>query len=106
MLYRGQGAVSEFKIDAWGFGDANPSEAAKIGLEFGAGFSFYFEYDRRASFFNLAGSDLAQRADDWDITRYRGALVVDAWRPLEVSLSYRAVDREGTIKRTHYGLNE
>lgn len=106
MLYRGQGAVSEFKIDAWGFGDANPSEAAKIGLEFGAGFSFYFDYDRRASFFNLAGSDLAQRADDWDITRYRGALVIDAWRPLEISLSYRAVDREGTIRRTRYGLNE
>ena len=106
MLYRGQGAVSEFKIDAWGFGDANPSEAAKIALEFGAGFSFYFDYDRRASFFNLAGSDLAQRADDWDITRYRGAFVVDAWRPLEVSLSYRAVDREGTIRRTLYGLNE
>ena len=106
MLYRGQGAVSEFKIDAWGFGDANPSEAAKIGLEFGAGFSFYFDYDRRASFFNLAGSDLTQRADDWDITRYRGAFVVDAWRPLEVSLSYRTVDREGTIRRTLYGLNE
>ena len=106
MLYRGQGAVSEFKIDAWGFGDANPSEAAKIGLEFGAGFSLYFDYDRRASFFNLAGSDLAQRADDWDITRYRGALVIDAWRPLEISLSYRAVDREGTIRRTRYGLNE
>jgi len=106
MLYRGQGAVSEFKIDAWGFGDANPSEAAKIGLEFGAGFSLYFDYDRRASFFNLAGSDLALRADDWDITRYRGAIVVDAWRPLEVSLSYRTVDREGTIRRTLYGLNE
>jgi len=88
MLYRGQGAISEFKIDAWGFGDANPSEAAKLGLEFGAGFSFYFDYDRRASFFNLVGSDLAQRADDWDITRYRGAIVVDAWRPLEISLSY------------------
>ncbi len=106
MLYRGQGAISEFKLDAWGFGDANPAEAAKLGLEFGAGFSFYFDYDRRASFFNLAGSDLAQRADDWDITRYRGAIVVDAWRPLEISLSYRVVDREGTVKRTLYGLNE
>jgi opacity protein-like surface antigen len=106
MLYRGQGAVSEFRIDAWGFGDANPSEAARLGLEFGAGFSFYFDYDRRASFFNLAGSDLALRADDWDITRYRGALVIDAWRPLEISLSYRAVDREGTVRRTLFGLNE
>ena len=106
LLFRGQGAVSEFKIDAWGFGDANPAEAAKLGLEFGAGFSFYFDYDRRSSFFNLAGSDLTQRADDWDITRYRGSFVIDARRPLDISFSYRAVDREGTIKRTLYGLNE
>jgi len=106
LLYRGQGAISEFKINAWGFGDANPAEAAKLGLEFGAGFSFYFDYDRRSSFFNLAGSDLAERQDDWDITRYRGEFVVDAWRPLQISLAYRAVNREGTIKRPLYGLNE
>ncbi len=106
LLYRGQGAISEFKIDAWGFGDANPAEATKLGLEFGAGFSFYFDYDRRASFFNLAGSDLAERADDWDITRYRGEFVVDAWRPLQISLAYRAIDRQGTVRRPFYGLNE
>ena len=106
LLYRGEGAISEFTIDAWGFGDANPAEAAKLGLEFGAGFSFYFDYDRRSSFFNLAGSDLAERQDDWDITRYRGEFVVDAWRPLQISLTYRAVDREGTVKRPLYGLNE
>ena len=106
LLYRGQGAISEFKIDAWGFGDANPAEAAKLGLEFGAGFSFYFDYDRRASFFNLAGSNLTERTDDWDITRYRGEFVVDAWRPLQISLAYRAIDREGTVKRPLYGLNE
>jgi opacity protein-like surface antigen len=106
LLFRSEGAISEFKIDAWGFGDANPTEAARLGLEFGAGFSFYFDYDRRSSFFNLAGSDLALRGDDWDIKRYRGGLVIDAWRPLEISLNYRAVNREGTIKRTLYGLNE
>jgi hypothetical protein len=106
LLYRGRGPISEFKINAWGFGDANPAEAAKVGLEFGGGFNFYFDYDRRASFFNLAGSDLAQRRDDWDITRYRGALVVDAWRPLEISFIYRAVERQGTVRRTLYGLNE
>lgn len=106
LLYHGQGAISEFKINAWGFGDANPAEAATLGLEFGAGFSFYFDYDRRASFFNLAGSDLAERQDDWDITRYRGEFVIDAWRPLQISLAYRAVDREGTVRRPLYGLNE
>jgi hypothetical protein len=106
LIFRGDGAISEFKIDAWGFGDANPAEAARLGLGFGAGIRLSFDYDRRASFFNLAASDFDQRADDWDITRYRGALVIDAWRPLEISLGYRAVDREGTIRRTHYGLNE
>jgi hypothetical protein len=106
LLYRGQGAISEFKINAWGFGDANPAEAAKVGLEFGGGFRLFFDYDRRASFFNLAGSDLAQRSDDWDISRYRGALIIDAWRPLEISISYRAVERQGTVRRNLYGLNE
>jgi hypothetical protein len=106
LLFRGDGAISEFSVDAWGFGDANPSEAARIGLDFGAGIRLFFDYDRRASFFNLGGSDLVQRFDDWDITRYGGGLVIDAWRPLEISLAYRAVDREGTIRRTHYGLNE
>ena len=106
LLYRSEGAISEFTVDAWGFGDANPTEAAKLGLEFGAGFGFYFDYDRRASFFNLAGSDLAYRQDDWEITRYRGKFVIDAWRPLQISLGYRTVDREGTAHRTLYGLNE
>ena len=106
LLYRNDGAISEFSIDAWGFGDANPAEAAKLGLDFRGGFRVYFDYDRRSSFFNLAGSDLVNRSDDWDITRYGGGVVIDAWRPLEISLGFRAVDREGTISRPIYGLNE
>jgi hypothetical protein len=106
LRFKGQGAISEFTVDAWGFGDANPAEAAKLGLEFGAGFRLLFDYDKRASFFNLGGSDLSDRTDDWDITRYAGTLIIDAWRPLEISLGYRAVDRQGTIGRTIYGLNE
>jgi hypothetical protein len=106
LNYDGRGALSDFSVNAWGFGDANPTEAARIGLEFKAGFRLFFDYDRRASFFNLAGSDLAHRRDDWDITRFRSGLVIDAWRPLEISLLYRAVDREGTIERPLYGLNE
>ena len=106
LLYRNDGAISKFTIDAWGFGDANPAEAAKLGLDFRSGFKFFFDYDRRSSFFNLAGSDLVNRTDDWEITRYNGGVVIDAWRPLEISLSYRGVDREGTIERPIYGLNE
>jgi len=106
LRFRGDGAISDFTLDAWGFGDANPAEAAKLGLEFGAGFSLRFDYDRRASFFNLEGSDLAERQNDWDITRYRGEFVVDAWRPLQISLAYHAVDRDGTVNRPLYVLNE
>ncbi len=106
LLYRNDGAVSEFSIDAWGFGDANPAEAAKLGLEFGAGIRVFFDYDRRTSFFNLAGSDLANRTDDWEIARYHGGVVIDSWRPLEITLGYRAVEREGTVERPIYGLNE
>ena len=60
LLFRGQdGAVSEFKLDAWGFGDANPSEAARLQLQFGAGYRLRLDYDRRESYFALAGGDLA-----------------------------------------------
>ncbi len=106
LLYTGDGGVSKFTLDAWGFGDANPAEAARLGLEFGTGFGLFFDYDRRASFFNLAGSDFALQQDDWEITRFGGGIVIDAWRPLQITLGYRAVDREGTAHRTVYGLNE
>jgi len=107
LLYRGDDSgVSKFKIDAWGFGDANPSEAARLGLDLAAGFSFFLDYDRRDSFFNLAGSNLGERADNWDITRFRAAFVVDAWQPLRMSLIYRTVERDGTVHRPFYGLNE
>jgi hypothetical protein len=106
LLYTGDGAISKFTLDAWGFGDANPAEAARLDLDFGAGFGLFFNYDRRDSFFNLAGSDFAVRQDDWEITRYQGGIEVDAWRPLQITLDYRAVDREGTARRTVFGLNE
>ncbi|MFV2072613.1 MAG: hypothetical protein ACC742_08175 [Thermoanaerobaculales bacterium] len=107
LLYRAdEGAVSKFTFDAWGFGDASPTEAARLGLELNAGFSFFFDYDRRQSFFNLAGSDLSDRADSWDVTRFKGELVVDAWRPVRISLVYRSVERDGGVTRPHYGLNE
>jgi hypothetical protein len=106
LLYTGDGRISKFTLDAWGFGDANPAEAARLGLDFGTGFSLFFDYDNRASFFNLAGSESAIRQDDWEITRFRGGIVVDAWRPLQITLSYHATDREGTAQRTIYGLNE
>ena len=107
LLYRAEeGAVSKFTFDAWGFGDANPAEAARLGLELNAGFSFFFDYDRRESFFNLGDGDLSGRADSWNVTRMKGALVIDAWRPLRISLTYRSVERDGRVTRPHYGLNE
>jgi len=107
LLYRdSDGAVSDFKLHAWGFGDANPAEAARLELRLASGYLLRLDYDRRESFFYLAGGDLALRADSWDITRFRGELIIDAWRPLEISLSYRTVRRDGTVHRPNYGLNE
>ena len=107
LLYRGDDSgVTKFSFDAWGFGDANPSEAARLRLDLAAGFSFVLDYDNRSSFFNLAGGDFSERGDDWEINRFRGAFIIDAWRPVRFSLIYREVETEGTVRRTMYGLNE
>jgi len=100
------GAVSEFTLDAWGFGDAEPAEAARFDLGFRSGFTIFADYDRRDSFFNLAGGDLAERSDEWQITRWRAGVVIDAWKPVRFELLYRSVSRQGTTYRPMYGLNE
>lgn len=100
------GAVRGFTLDAWGFGDAEPSEAARLDLELAAGFTLFADYDRRDSFFNLAGSDLAERADDWHITRWRAGITIDAWRLVRFEMLYRSVSRRGTLVRPMFGLNE
>ncbi len=107
LRYRGkETGVSDFKFGAWGFGDANPAEAARFELELAAGYSFGLEYDKRTSYFNLGGGDLQSRDYNWDVTRLRGSFVIDAWKPIRFSLLYRTTERDGTILRPTYGLNQ
>ena len=107
LLYKSDdGAVTEFSFAAWGFGDAEPASAARFNLRFNGGFSIFADYDQRESFFGLGASDFSNRSDDWEITRWRAGLSIEAWRPIKIELIYRSVSREGTIFRPMYGLNE
>jgi len=98
--------VSDFTIEAWGFGDAEPAEAVRFNLGFNGNFSLFADYDKRDSFFSLAGNDLTDLSDDWSITRWKAGIVVEAWRPVRFELFYRSVSRSGTVFRPMYGLNE
>jgi len=106
LFKNGKGAVTGFRFEAWGFGDAEPAAAARFDLEFRKGFTIFADFDHRESFVGLDGSDFSYRSDDWDITRWRAGLAIDAWRPVRFEVFYRSVSRQGTIHRPMYGLNE
>ncbi len=106
LRYRNDSGVTNIDFDAWGFGDAEPAEAARFKIGFSGNFTIFAEYDKRDSFFNLAGSDLSNRSDDWNITRWKAGIAIEAWRPVRFELFYRSVARTGTVHRPMYGLNE
>lgn len=104
--YRGEGSLEHFSLEAWGWGDAEPAESFRLGLEFTPGLQVELEYRNNQSFFGLAGSELAGRSDQWDLSRWRGSVVWTGWEDWTVGLEFRRVDRDGRIYRPHYGLNE
>lgn len=107
LRYRGDdNGVTDMDFQAWGFGDAEPAEAARFNIGFSGNFTVFAEYDKRDSFFNLGGSDLANRSDDWSVTRWKAGVAIEAWRPVRFELFYRSVSRNGTVFRPMYGLNE
>lgn len=97
---------NRFTLQAWGFGTADPSQHAKLGLDLGAGWSVALRYDRRESFFGLAGGDFSARGDDWQITRWNGKITWDGWSAVRLSLDLHRVERGGDVQRTFYGLGE
>ncbi|MCP4897936.1 MAG: hypothetical protein GY906_13270 [bacterium] len=105
--YGNDGAwLNEFSLQAWGFGDAEPTETAHMKLGFAHAIDFSLRYDRRESLLGLAESDIGARSDEWDITRWKGVLSISAWEPLLAELIVRHVSREGTVFKGFYGLNE
>jgi len=106
LIYDGETAADRFYLEASGFGDASPSESARLGFRFHNGIGVFVDYDRRESFFRLAESDLSLRSDDWEIARWKGRLTIDSWKPLAAVVTLRRYDRTGTTLRPLYGLNE
>jgi len=106
LLRKDADGKDRFTFQAWGFGNAEPSQHAKLGLELGAGWSLALRYDRRESFFGLAGGDFSARGDDWRITRWNGKIAWDGWSAVRVTLGLRRVERGGDVQRTFYGLGE
>jgi len=97
---------SLMKIEAWGFGGAEPHQRATAEFEPVEGFDLRLLYDRRESFFGLAESDLSLRSDEWNITRFEAGVWWDGWSAARVGVTFRAVEREGYLTRPFYGLNE
>ena len=107
LRYRGdENGVTDMDFQAWGFGDAEPAEAARFNIGFSGNFTLFAEYDKRDSFFDLGGGDRADYSDEWSITRWKAGVAIEAWRPVRFELFYRSVSRSGTVYRPMYGLNE
>ncbi|RLE21097.1 MAG: hypothetical protein DRJ65_16765 [Acidobacteria bacterium] len=104
--FRGEGSLEHFSLEAWGWGDAEPAESFRLGLDFAPGLQVELDYRSNQSFFGLAGSDLAGRTDQWNLSRWRGSVVWTGWEDWTLGAEYRYVDRDGRIYRPHYGLNE
>ena len=96
LSHRGENG-SEFELRGWGFGGAEPSQAAKVTWRAPSDWRFELEYRRTESFFQLAETELGLRRDDWDVTRWRAELTWDGWEPARLSLGLRYVERGGLI---------
>lgn len=100
----------EFKLRGWGFGGAEPSQAADLTWKAARDWRLEVEYRRTESFFQLAETELGLRRDDWSISRWRAEVTWDGWAAARLSLGLRYVERSGVVTqpfrefRTHYLL--
>ncbi len=97
---------SSFELEAGGFGDAEPSEYARLRYELDSPWTFQLDYDRREAFYGLIDPVLAVNRDEWAITRWRGQVRWDGWRAAQLGLDLRYYERSGWATRSHWGLNE
>ncbi len=94
-----------FHLQAWGFGQAEPTEHGRLSFAPGKDWSVAVRYDRRDTFFGLSQSDLGARTDRWNITRWSGRVRLTGWSAATLTLNVRHVQRSGTVFRPFYGLN-
>lgn len=95
-----------FHLEAWGFGDAEPAEHARLELRLNPTWWVKLRYDRRESLFDLEESELGLRSDSWDVSRFRGSVTWDGWRAARLELDLRRVERDGVVRRPFFALNE
>lgn len=104
LRYEGEEG-SEFTLEARGFGDAEPSEAARLDWKLASPWRLSFDYDHRESFFGLQTTELGLRSDEWEIDRFRASVEYDGWKAARLGLDLRAYERSGTVVRPLFGLN-
>lgn len=106
LTARGADGRETLNVSAWGFGGAEPAQAARLSWFPNDCWKVALDYDRRESFLGLSEADVGTRQDDWDITRWRGKLTWDGASWGKVSLKLRHHDRSGTVRMPYFGLNE
>lgn len=102
----GEGSDTTFTLRAWGFGGAEPASRAKVDLGLGAYWHVDLDYDRRDSFFALAGTELGLRSDEWEVERWRAGVTWDGWNAARLRFDLDHTERSGTVARPLFELNE
>ena len=103
---RGADGRETLNVSAWGFGGAEPAEAARIHWLPNDCWKVDLDYDKRWSFLGLAEADVGTRQDLWRIERWRGSVTWDGPSWGKFSLLLRRQDRTGTVHQPYFGLNE
>lgn len=99
-------SIREFKIRAWGFGDAETSSAFRLDLKTANSFRFQLSYDHGDNFFALSNPGFANTRENWNLDRWMADLSWEGWRHWGLGLSYHRSDRQGSIEGPDFGLNE
>lgn len=100
------GSIRQFRIRAWGFGDAESREAFRLDLKTISSLNIRVNYDHHESFFALSDPDHSSTRENWDIDRWMADFSWAGWEHWGIGLSYHRTDRRGSIHRPDYGLNE
>jgi hypothetical protein len=94
-----------FQLQAWGFGNAEPSRFANLYFRPMAALKLTLTYDWRGNFYELAPDPLPQR-EEWGIERWKASAVWDGFSWAKLSLNLKYAKRDGDIYKPLYGLRE
>ena len=106
LTTRGADGREKLSFTAWGFGGAEPAEAARLAWLPNDCWKVELDFDKRWSFLGLEGADVGNRQDLWRVARWRGAVTWDGASWGKFSLRLRRHDRTGTSHQPYFGLNE